>query len=160
MARRALSWLSVVFAILMVGCDHASKVVAQSKLGARVIDVVPGFLDLRYTENRDTAFSIFGGLGSETKSALLTTFGVIALFFVLAAWWRHAKSTAESIAFALIAAGAIGNVFDRARLGYVIDFIHLHHWPVFNVADAAIVVGVALLLWQRIARAKLANAPE
>jgi signal peptidase II len=50
----------------------------------------------------------------------------------------------EHLAFGLIAAGAIGNVIDRAARGYVVDFIHVTHWPVFNVADVAIVLGIAM----------------
>jgi signal peptidase II len=67
------------------------------------------------------------------------------------AWARTRASPVSHCAYALIAAGAIGNAADRLLRGRVIDFIHLRFWPVFNVADVAVVAGVILLLWARAA---------
>ncbi len=66
---------------------------------------------------------------------------------VAVAWLRRRAraGAAEHAAFAMIFAGAVGNVADRARRGFVVDFIHVEHWPVFNVADVAVVAGVLLL---------------
>jgi signal peptidase II len=65
---------------------------------------------------------------------------------VILAWWRRRRaSTVEQTAYALIVAGAFGNALDRAFRGYVVDFIEIRHWPVFNVADVAIVAGAVLL---------------
>ena len=62
-------------------------------------------------------------------------------------WWRrrHDSARALHIGFALVVAGAAGNVIDRMMRGYVVDFIHVHYWPVFNVADVTIVAGTILL---------------
>lgn len=82
----------------------------------------------------------------------------LALLLVAVLWARMRKTAtrAQHIAWALIFSGALGNVVDRAFRGVVIDFIHLSHWPVFNVADIAVVAGVVLLFFS--SRKKLATA--
>ena len=81
----------------------------------------------------------------------LITFSVIAVCVVLAMLWRYGRTwSLAGIGFALVLGGAIGNLYDRAVLHYVVDFLEVHivcfHWPVFNVADSAICVGAVLLL--------------
>jgi signal peptidase II len=104
-------------------------------------------MELRYAENHDTAFSLLNGVDWPHKTTLLLILAAAAMAAVGLAWFRRrARATAaEHAAFAMIFAGAIGNVADRARRGFVIDFIHVEHWPVFNVADVAVVAGVLLL---------------
>jgi signal peptidase II len=151
MARRVSQLILLLFTIAMVGCDHATKLGAKSALEGRgPLALFDGVLDLRYTENRDTAFTLFDNLQFPGKSALIIALGALALGAIAVAWWRrrHA-STMEQAGFALVVAGALGNVGERLVRGYVVDFIHVSHWPVFNVADAAIVVGAALLLLSR-----------
>lgn len=147
MARRVMSWVLVLFTVALVGCDHATKAVAQAALERRgPLSIVPGVLDLRYAENRDMAFSLLRGIQSPAKVAFLFAWSMIALGVVILGWWHSRRaSVAEQAGYALIVAGAIGNAIDRAVRGYVIDFIHLHRWPVFNVADIAIVAGGILL---------------
>ena len=72
---------------------------------------------------------------------------LLAIAAVAAAWWkrRRVAGFVEHAAFVLVVGGAIGNVIDRFERGYVVDFIHVDHWPVFNVADVAICVGGALV---------------
>jgi signal peptidase II len=148
MAKRALSLFLVLFTLGSVGCDHATKLAAKAALGeGRSVSLVPGLLDLRYTENHDTAFSLLRLLGLSSSSATLSILSLIALGAVAAFWWSRRKMATrlEHLGFALAVSGAIGNVIDRVFRGYVVDFIHLHHWPVFNVADVAVVVGLALV---------------
>jgi signal peptidase II len=147
MARRALSWLLLLFTAALVGCDHATKVVAHSALERRgPVALVPGLLDLHYAENRDTAFSLSRMLPFPGKGALLVSVSVIGLGAVILAWWRRRRaSTVEQAAYALLVAGAFGNAIDRVLRGYVVDFIEIHRWPIFNVADVAIVAGAVLL---------------
>jgi signal peptidase II len=148
MARRAIGWILMLMTLALVGCDHATKAVAQSALAGRgPVTLLSGVLDLRYAENHDTAFSLLRGVDWHGKVAALAALSAIEIAVVLYLWWRHRRSSlAEQAGYALIVAGAIGNVLDRVRRGFVIDFIHLHRWPVFNVADIAIVAGGLLLL--------------
>jgi signal peptidase II len=147
--RRPLLALAILlFTVGLVGCDHATKSVAESSLSGReAISVLPGLMDLRYAQNHDTAFSLLHGVEWAHKSTLLLILASAALAAVAVAWFRRrARATvAEHAAFAMIFAGAVGNVADRARRGFVVDFIHVEHWPVFNVADIAVVAGVLLL---------------
>jgi signal peptidase II len=142
-----MGWMLMLFTLVMVGCDHATKVVAASALPRRgAISILPGLLDLHYAENRDTAFSLSRFLHFPGKGAVLVAFSMLGVGAVVLAWWRHRRAaTLEQAAYALIVAGAFGNALDRALRGYVVDFIEIHRWPIFNVADVAIVVGVALL---------------
>jgi signal peptidase II len=145
---RGWRWTLIFATTLLVGCDHATKVVAKDALGlGRVVTLVTGWLDLRYAENFDTAFSLTRGWSGSEKGAILSFLAVSTIGVLLLVAWqrRHQSSAQEHAGFALVLAGAIGNAVDRARRGYVIDFIHVHHWPVFNLADVLVVVGGAML---------------
>ncbi len=156
MARRASQLFLLLFTVAMVGCDHATKVSAKSALeGRSPLDLLSGVLDLRYTENHDTAFSVLDRLHFPGKAAVITLLGAVALAAIAFAWWRRRSAPGiEQAGFALVVAGALGNVSDRLVRGYVVDFIHVAHWPVFNVADAAIVAGAFTLLLARSDRLK------
>lgn len=148
MARTASRWLLLLTTLLLVGCDHATKVAAKDALGlGRVVTLIAGWLDLRYTENFDTAFSLTRAWHGPAKAVVLLGAAAATMVVLVAVAWsrRHRSTPHEHLAYALIFAGAIGNALDRVRCGYVIDFIHVHHWPVFNVADVLVVVGIALL---------------
>ena len=139
----------------LVGCDHATKVVAKVTLdGGAPRVLIPGVLDLVYTENHDTAFSMLRAFVSPAKGPLILVMASLAILAVAVAWWtrRRVAGLLEHSAFALVIAGALGNVLDRMLRGYVVDFIHVQYWPVFNVADVAITVGVAMLLLGSIVR--------
>jgi signal peptidase II len=159
MARRVFPWLLILFTALLVGCDHGTKLVAEKALGQRgPLRLVRGVLDLRYTENHDTAFSLTRSLDFQGKPAALGALALLALGAVVLFWWRrrHA-SRLEHVGYGLIVAGAVGNVLDRITRGYVIDFIHIHHWPVFNVADILVALGVGALA---LAAARGGGRPE
>ncbi len=104
--------------------------------------VIPHVLYWTYVQNTHGAFGLFG-----SHPLLLATFASVVLiaFFL---WYRRSGNAGLTthIAFGLILGGAIGNIADRMRLSYVVDFIDFRVWPVFNVADSAISIGVALLL--------------
>ncbi len=142
-----MSLFLLFFTLALVGCDHATKAVAQATLEHRApVSLVSGVLDLHYAENRDTAFSMLRLVPFAGKAAFLGAMSVLGLAAVCFAWWRRRRaSTLEQAAYALVVAGAFGNAFDRLRRGYVVDFIEIHRWPIFNVADVAIVVGAVLL---------------
>ena len=107
-----------------------------------------GFLDLVPVENRGISFGMFQSQGN-TGVWLISAFALI-VSLGLGLWMSRVSRRWPALALGLIIGGALGNVIDRLRLGWVIDFIDFHvstwHWPAFNMADAAITVGVGILL--------------
>jgi signal peptidase II len=132
----------------LVGCDHATKLAAETSLRDHPpLQLVRGVVDLSYTENRGIAFDGFTRLSLHPSSWLLVAFGLATTLAVIAVWVRRRRAGwPEHVGFACVVAGAIGNVLDRAARGHVIDFIHVRFWPVFNVADVLVVTGVGVLL--------------
>lgn len=155
-------WLVVLLALLLVGCDHATKIAAHALLPGHDVSVVRGVLDLHYTENPDTAFSLTANLASPYKVTALVVLAALGMLAVAAYWWRRRKeaSTLEHIGYATALAGGVGNILDRAVRGVVVDFIRLPHWPVFNVADVLVGVGVGLLFLGQVLRRRRALSPE
>jgi signal peptidase II len=133
--------------VLAVILDQGIKalVVATMPLGG-AIELLP-FLALYHARNEGIAFSLFAGMGD--LSLALLSGGV--LVFVGWLWWKTPLARRLShFAFAIIVGGAIGNLIDRLRLGYVVDYVFFHtpvwSFAVFNLADAFISVGAALIL--------------
>lgn len=140
----------VLTSLLLVGCDHATKQWARSALSGNELEIVPGVVDLTYTENRDVAFSLLRAIPDASKAPLLLLLGITAVGFLSVVWWRRRSAPwREQAAYAVLLAGAAGNLIDRLARGYVVDFIHVTHWPVFNLADALLVLGALLLLIRR-----------
>ena len=144
---RLRCFLLIAFCGGLLGCDHATKLAAEHELGAgRVVSVVPNVLELRYAQNHDVAFSALQQVDLPHKGIVLAVVMMIVLAFTIAMWVRHRRGKTNwdmgDAAYAFVVAGALGNVIDRVVRGYVVDFIHLTHWPVFNVADALIVIGL------------------
>ncbi len=138
-------------AIPLVLIDQASKLYVSAHLALyQSIPVIPNWFDLTYTENPGAAFSIFASLPPPLRSAFLLAVSAAAIAVLLVLLARTRRITLTGFALALILGGAAGNLIDRAARGPVIDFLRLHYYglsyPVFNVADAAITVGVALVL--------------
>lgn len=138
----------VSLAVGLVGCDHATKRLAQDELrGKPARQLVEGVLELRYAENRDVAFSLLRGVPERVRTPLIAVFGVLAAVALGLTW--HARRRAgrmELFALVLITAGGAGNFLDRLVRGYVVDFIHPAHYAIFNVADAYVLVGAVLLV--------------
>lgn len=157
--------LRVAIALLtlsLFGCDHATKIAAEASLSnGRAIGVVSGVLELRYAPNPDTAFSLLRTFGIDRAPNVLLAASALALVAVVAMWIASRKraSRAQHVGFALVLAGALGNVVDRAMRGYVVDFIHLTRWPIFNVADIAVVAGAILLALCALFPARSAGLP-
>jgi signal peptidase II len=136
----------LVAALASYTADRITKIWAEATLPGHPIDLVPEVLTLRFTENSGGAFSI-------GQSAPWFFVGVTAVVvaIIVATSFRH-TSRAVGAALGLVLGGALGNLTDRAvrapaMRGRVVDFIDLHVWPVFNLADSAIVVGAILLAW-------------
>jgi signal peptidase II len=137
-------------ALLLVGCDHGSKYVAKNALaGHPPRTLIARTLDLAYTENTDSGFGLLRRVPLAVRRPLLTTMQLLAGVAFLIAGLRKTSSRSLRIASLLISAGAIGNGLDRLLRGYVVDFIHIHYWPVFNVADVYITAGALLLVLGR-----------
>lgn len=143
-ARRRGAATLLAIAVAAWGLDRLTKIWAESTLPGAPIDVIDGVLRFRFTTNPGGAFSIGGSASWVFVSA---SFLVVALILVTA--FRH-RSAATAAAVGLVLGGALGNLTDRLLRGprfggRVVDFIDFHVWPVFNLADAAIVVGAILI---------------
>ncbi len=104
--------------------------------------VLPGILSLTHAQNTGVAFGLLSGLPLVIPILVALT----VVFLLLYNGGRRARDSLTRGALALLVGGAVGNLIDRLRLGYVTDYIDLHVWPIFNVADVAVVCGGALLL--------------
>ena len=132
--------LSVVAGVVLA--DQLTKWWAVTRLSEGSIHVI-GTLDLELARNTGASFSLFQG-----KAFVLVPVAVVLVAVLLVLSWR-ARSTGRAAILGLILGGALGNLADRAFRddhGAVVDFVALHFWPTFNVADASIVVGCALLV--------------
>jgi signal peptidase II len=150
---RDMRWLILTIAALVVGLDRASKlwIISHIQPGYAIV-IIPRVFRLTHVLNTGAAFSMFEGSTSPNLVRnLLIGFSVVAVIVVLVLIWKMGRGLSlTSVALALILGGAVGNLYDRIRFAYVVDFLEVHiihyHWPDFNVADSAIVVGACLLL--------------
>ena len=138
------AWLIVT---LLVGADQLSKLAVRlAFVPADTVALIPHACHLTYVQNTGMAFGLFqGALGW----LVLCSVGVSA-WLVLELSRKSARPWPMQWGLMLVLSGAIGNLIDRVWLGYVVDFIDLRVWPVFNLADSAITIGVGLLLWHAI----------
>lgn len=143
---RAARLTALGIAVAVVAVDQLTKAWARSALDDSVIDVIPGFLRLALAENSGAAFGFFKGGGE-----IIAVFAVVAVGVILYAF-RSVDHRADLIGLGLVLGGAIGNLVDRLTRGAglldgkVTDWIDLWFIPNFNIADAGISIGVALLL--------------
>jgi signal peptidase II len=128
-----------------------SKLYVASHLalyGTRAL--IPNWLDLTYTLNPGAAFSLFATMPSAIRDTFFLVLSCVATVVLLVLIARPITSISSRVGFALILGGTLGNFIDRAVRGRVVDFIYFHHdafsYPVFNVADSAITIGVATIL--------------
>lgn len=152
---------SLVFVLLfssLVGCDQTTKQVASDRLaGGEPVVLVDSVLELRYAENRDVAFSILRDVSPDARPWIVGFLNGLAMLAVV--WlWRRPQSTSDwyPVALVLVGAGAVGNGLDRVLRGFVVDFVHIQSWPIFNAADVFIVIGATMLVWTSV----MSPAPE
>jgi signal peptidase II len=146
--RSGLIWL--VLSIFLLALDQISKWVVSTEMSLyQTIDILPVF-NFTYVHNYGAAFSFLSEAGGWQKyffSTIAVTISVLLIY-----WLKKLPATNKLLcsAYALVLAGAIGNLIDRLVHGYVIDFLHVYYqqydFPVFNIADVAISIGAALLL--------------
>jgi signal peptidase II len=145
-------WFTIVFLLALIA-DQATKIWARKALRPiypTAKTVINGFFELRYSENPGSAFGLFRG--TPGASYLLLAVGVVALAVV--GWYLYKAAPGAwrlGAELGLLAGGALGNIIDRLTVTRVTDFIvwkvGSHEWPTFNIADAALVVGVIGLLF-------------
>jgi signal peptidase II len=150
MARRlAARVLILSLLFLLVGCDHASKGVAKAELeGESAHELIRGLLSFRYVENTDIAFNLLRWVPEEIRFPALLVSGALAVIGLCALLLQaRGRFNVPVVALILVTAGAVGNYLDRVFRGYVVDFVHVRHWPVFNVADIYITIGLVVIAW-------------
>lgn len=147
--RNAIRYLPL--SVLVLLADQASKLwaYARLRLGSE-LQIVDGFFKLSYAENPGIAFGIFAEADTALKTWGLAGVSLLAIGLVFYFLTRTPSGKVIiSVALAVLLGGIVGNLVDRVRLGVVIDFIEVYvgdyHWPTFNIADAAICIGAALL---------------
>ena len=156
--------LFIGLALIIFLLDQVSKWMVVTHIEAhQTLSVIPGFFSLVLVKNRGMAFGIF----SQTRSGfyyyflLSTTIGAIGVILFSFFWIKSSKKWL-TVGLSLILGGAVGNLVDRLRLGYVIDFLDFflkgYHWPAFNVADSAVTVGTFWLLLNIIQGRKIIEA--
>ena len=139
-------------AIVVLLLDRLTKWAVASNIALRdSIVVIPGFFHLTRVENPGAAFGLFADSAVQWKIGALVSFSVVALIVVTALLWKNSHSlSTTTIGLSLILGGAMGNLWDRMMSGRVVDFLDFYvgsyHWPAFNVADTAIVIGAILLI--------------
>ncbi|HEA19105.1 MAG: signal peptidase II [Pseudoalteromonas prydzensis] len=147
--KSGLVWLWLSLLLLVV--DFATKTLVVKTMNLRdSIDILP-FFNLTYVHNYGAAFSFLSEAGGWQRWFL----SIIAISIsVLLIWWLKRLPATNKVlcgAYSLVLAGALGNLYDRMAYGYVVDFLHFYYqnwnFPAFNIADSAICIGAALLLF-------------
>ncbi|SRR5579885_252468 len=149
--RSPLLFLMVLVVLPILILDQATKLYVSGHMELfESVSIIPHWLDITYTRNSGAAFSMFANLPPWFRIAFLMALSVIAIVVLMVLIARSDSVNITTFSFALIMAGAAGNLIDRGLRGQVVDFIRVHYfdwnYPIFNVADSAITVGVALLI--------------
>ncbi len=141
--------LLIALSLLGLVLDQITKFLALAELkDGRVISIIRNFLELEYVENYGAAFGIL-----ENKRVFFYLVSSLVIVFIAFFAYRnyHYLANTTRVALALLLAGSLGNLIDRVRLGYVIDFISVkfkegYNFPVFNVADMFVVIGTGIIM--------------
>jgi len=150
--RKTYVMLLALVTIPIVLLDQLTKFLVRTRMElSESVPIIPNFLDLTYTQNPGAAFSMFANLSPEFRVGFLLTLSAAAMVVLLILMIQSERISLTSFALALVLAGAAGNFIDRVRFDRVVDFVRVHYhdvwsYPIFNVADAAISVGVTLII--------------
>jgi signal peptidase II len=148
-------WLGV--AVIVILFDQLTKIAVAKVFAYGSSHAIAPFFNLVLVYNRGAAFSFLAMAGGWQRWAF-TALGVAAAVLICYLLKRHGNQKLFCAALALIMGGAIGNVIDRLMYGHVIDFLDFHvgtwHWPAFNLADSAITIGAALLVFDELRRVR------
>jgi signal peptidase II len=142
------NWLGL--SAVVIALDLYTKHLVQSALVYGEHVTVTSFFDLVLFLNQGAAFSFLANAGGWQR-VFFSVFALVAAGIIIHLLRKHPDQKTFCLALSLVLGGALGNLYDRLALGHVVDFLYFHYhdyyWPAFNVADSAITVGVALLLW-------------
>ena len=152
-------------ALAVFALDRLTKWLIETHVSfTRTYHILPGFFDIVHSQNRGVAFGLFNDGATGFSTVLLSLFALAAVLVIAALLWTSRLDRLSQTGLSLILGGAAGNLFDRIVWGRVTDFLEFYvgdfHWPTFNVADSAIVIGSSLLLIELLrARRQAANVP-
>jgi signal peptidase II len=148
MLKNRVGWFSI--SAVIIALDLYTKHLIQQAFDYGERLAVTSFFELVRFHNEGAAFSFLANAGGWQKW-FFTAVSVVAVVAITYLLIKHHTQKLFCWGLALVLGGAIGNLYDRLTLGYVVDFLYFHvndwYWPAFNVADSAICIGVALLLW-------------
>lgn len=147
------AWL--LLSAMVIAIDLLTKYWVQSTLAYAEQRPLTTFFDLVLFHNQGAAFSFLAGAGGWQRT-FFSAIALIASAVIIYLLRKHPGQKLFCFGLSLILGGALGNLYDRLTLGYVVDFLYFHYqyhyWPAFNVADSAITGGVILLLWDSFKR--------
>jgi signal peptidase II len=159
-------WILFITLPVVLVLDQVTKsLVIHSVPLHQSIPVIRGFFNITHVKNTGAAFGVFSGYTSPVRTLFFTAITIAALAFIILIY-RKVRTNRVLVPFclSLIMAGALGNMVDRIRWGYVTDFLDLYwrtyRWPAFNVADSAITIGICLLLLDSFLLRKPAQDPQ
>lgn len=139
-------------ALCIVFLDQVAKLLVSRtiRLG-KTIPIIPNFLDLSHVLNPGAAFGFLASQSAAFRNPFFIGISLLAIVLIVYYYHRYLRhARLPAVALGLVLGGAAGNLIDRLRLGVVVDYldvhVHRYHWPAFNLADAAISVGVGLML--------------
>jgi len=134
-----------IIAFVVIVLDQFTKYLIKTTMSPHEsIPVIENIFHITFVRNQGAAFGIFQG-----QTAFLIAVTVIIIILLIGVYWKLARqNNILTIGLALQLGGAVGNLADRIRFSYVVDFFDFRVWPVFNIADIAIVIGVIIVAWQ------------
>lgn len=128
----------IIFFTLLILLDQLTKIYFSKTLSlGQSIPIIKNIFHISLVYNKGGAFGIFQG-----KISLFIIISILAIYLVLS----NIRNKEVSFSWILVLSGAVGNLIDRIRLGYVIDFLDFRVWPVFNIADSCITIGMFLII--------------
>ncbi len=139
----------LITTVLVIFLDQLTKAIVRKTVAIRgTIEVIKGYFEISYAENTGAAFGIFRG-----QNGIFIIIGLVAIGFIFAYYRQFKANTWMKVSLGLLLGGALGNLIDRIAFQYVTDFIRVRWWflrprwwPAFNIADASVCVGAAMLI--------------
>lgn len=141
--------------IALVADQVTKKIVETNMTYMKRIDIIGNLFGFRYVRNTGVAFGLFGNIDPIYLSAIVL--GIISFLVFLSMKFKNQLGSIEKLFIGFLLGGALGNFIDRIRIGYVVDFLELPLWPIFNVADTLVVVSAISLLFSFYRRDRIAS---